>query len=642
VIVCTAGHIDHGKTALVRALTGVDADRLAEEKARGITIDLGFAYWPLADGTVLGFIDVPGHERFIHNMLAGVSGIDFALLVVAADDGVMPQTVEHVQILDLLGLCRGAVALTKADLAGAERLDAVTGEIADLLAPTALAGAPVVPVSSPTGLGIDRIAALLADAAQDTPERGGGWFRLAVDRAFTVAGAGVVVTGTVFSGEVAVGEHLRLSPSGREVRVRAIHAQNRPAERGHAGQRCALNLAAAQLAKDEIPRGEWVLAPPLHRPALRFDARFRLLGGEKKPLAHWTPVHLHAAAAHTTGRIALLEGDRLAPGENALVQLVLDHPVGLLHGDRFILRDQSARRTLGGGRVIDVAPPGRGRRTPARLARLAAAEAADPRAALPALLALAPGWVDLPDFALQRNLPPAELAAVLEGLPLVVAGHAGREIAFAPTIWQDLRERLTAALARHHAEWPDQPGLQAPRLRPAVEPGLPPAVFAPLLEVELAAGTVVADGPWYRLAGHTVSLTPAEEALWARIEPRLDGAEQFRPPRVRDLGRELGAAEDDVRKLMKRLARMGKLVLVAQDHYFLRPAVAGMVALARTCAEESVDGSFAAASFRDRTGSGRKVAIQCLEFFDRMGVTLRKGDLRRLREERCALFGSPE
>ena len=297
-IIGTAGHIDHGKTALVRALTGVDADRLAEEKARGITIDLGFAYQPLASGETLGFVDVPGHERFIHNMLAGATGIDFVLLVVAADDGPRPQTVEHLAILDLLGVSRGVVALTKCDLADTDRQAEVRSEIEALLEPTGLAGSEIVEVSAITGEGIERLAHRLADEAARMRDRAAaGRFRLAVDRCFTLAGAGTVVTGTVFAGTVGAGETVIVTPAGMEARVRDVRAQNSPTPRARLGQRCALNLAGPEVSTEAIRRGDWITAREGHAPTDRLDAELRLLAAEAKPMRHWTPVHLHLAAA---------------------------------------------------------------------------------------------------------------------------------------------------------------------------------------------------------------------------------------------------------------------------------------------------------------------------------------------------------
>ncbi len=633
-IVGTAGHIDHGKTALIKALTGVDADRLPEEKARGITIDLGFAYRPVEGGETLGFVDVPGHERFVHNMLAGATGIDFALLVVAADDGPMPQTEEHLAILDLLGLRRGLVAVSKADLVGPDRILEVSIELEALLSNTALAGAEIMPVSALTGEGVKELEERLLEAASSLSrvERPGR-FRLAIDRSFTLTGAGTVVTGTVASGRIAVGDRLLIAPSGIEARVRGIHAQNREAEAGHAGQRCAVNLTGTGVDRDRIHRGDWLLDPALNAPTDRFDAGLRLLAGEARPLRHWTPVHLHLGAAHVPARVALLEGEAIAPGGHAPVQLVLDRPIGALAGDRFILRDQSARRTIGGGRILDPFPPARGRRRPERLAALAALAGPDAETALAGLIALSPGWVDLARFELAWNL--ADPAALWRGADLAVIGEGKERFGLERGRADRLGGELKDALADYHRKTPDSPGLELDRLRLAMARRLPPAVFRALAAALIAGKAMEADGPWLRLPGHAVKLTPVDQKLWARIEPTM-ARERFQPPRVRDFSQSLGQREDDVRKLLKRLARMGKVVEVAHDHFYLRGSVAALATIAR---ELGLSGAFGAAEFRDRIGTGRKVAIQILEFFDRTGVTLRDGDQRRARADRAHVYG---
>jgi selenocysteine-specific elongation factor len=317
-IIGTAGHIDHGKTALVKALTGVDGDRLKEEKARGITIDLGFAYLPVAGHKTLGFIDVPGHERLVHTMLAGASGIDFALLAVAADDGVMPQTREHLAIIDLLGIERGVVALTKTDIAPPGRVAEVTAQIGHAIAGTRLEGAEILPVSARTGQGIDRLRRRLEAAADGIPVRSGeARFRLAVDRVFTLPGVGVIVTGTVLSGSVHVGDRVAISPSGQAARVRSLHAQSKPAESGQAGDRCALNLVGDGIAKESIHRGDMILDPDLHAPTDRIDARLHLLPSETRPVRQWVPARLHHASAEVGARIVLLDEEPIAPGATA-------------------------------------------------------------------------------------------------------------------------------------------------------------------------------------------------------------------------------------------------------------------------------------------------------------------------------------
>ncbi|NQC77816.1 selenocysteine-specific translation elongation factor, partial [Pseudomonas aeruginosa] len=357
-IVGTAGHIDHGKTSLLRALTGIEGDRRPAERQRGITIDLGYLYADLGDGSPTGFIDVPGHERFVHNMLAGASGIDCVLLVVAADDGLMPQTREHLAIVELLGIRRALVALTKIDRVEPQRVQQVQTQVEHLLASGPLARSPIFPLSSSTGEGVAALREALGGLAGEVRERSReGYFRLAVDRAFRVAGSGIVVTGTAFSGQVAVGDELLLGNAGRPVRVRGLHAQNRPAQQAWAGQRVALNIAGERLALEQIQRGDWLLQAALHAPTTRVDIDFRLLPDELRDFTHWTPVHLHLGTQDVTGRLALLEGEQLEPGHRAFAQLVLNAPIQALHGDRLVLRDQSAQRTLGGGRVLDGAAP---------------------------------------------------------------------------------------------------------------------------------------------------------------------------------------------------------------------------------------------------------------------------------------------
>ena len=634
-IIGAAGHIDHGKTALVKALTGVDGDRLKEEKARGITIDLGFAYQPIEGGRVLGFVDVPGHERFVHTMLAGASGVDFALMVVAADDGIMPQTLEHLAILDLLGVRRGVVAVTKADLATPERLAEVTAAIERAIADTALAGADILPVSALTGQGIDDLRALLAVAAAETADRSAdGRFRLAIDRAFTLAGAGLVVTGTLVSGRIRVDDRLMLSPPGIELRVRGLHAQNRPAEEAVAGQRAALNVTGSRLSKDAVNRGDWVLHPAVHAPTTRFDVRLTLLAEESRALRADAPVHLHLGAAHVTARVAALDAERIEPGSTVLARLTLDRPIGALACDRLVLRDATATRTIGGGVVIDPFPPRRGRRAPERLAQLTALDQPDPADALRALLALAPGWTERVVYVRSRNLSPAVQQSVQAAAPAVAVA----DLLMAPTTLDALRDGVTQRLAVHHAAAPDQPGLQFERLR-MTTPGRPSvAAFRAVIESLFRSGAVEQDGPWLRLATHRAILSVHDERVWQQAR-ELIAAERFRPPRTRDLARALSVPEAAMRAALKRVHRMGRLIEVAPDQYFLSETVAEMAGIAAAIAEVGPAGTLTAAEFRDRLANGRKVAIQVLEFFDRAGVTVRVGDERRVRTDRLGMFG---
>ena len=631
-IIGTAGHVDHGKTALVKALTGIDADRLAEEKRRGITIDLGYAYTDTPNGT-LGFVDVPGHERFVHTMLAGASGIDAALLVVALDDGVMPQTREHVQILELLGIDRGVVALTKADLAP-DRIAEVSAQLRALLAETGLASASLLPVSAVTGEGIgDLRAALLALGPRMRDSDGHP--RLAVDRAFTLAGAGLVVTGTLVAGRIRTDDRLILSPPGIELRVRGLHAQNRAADQAVAGQRVALNVVGPRLSKDTVTRGDWVLHPDVHAPTARFDVRLTLLAEETRALRADAPAHLHLGAAHVMARVSPLDADRIEPGDSVLARLTLDHAIGALAQDRLVLRDAAATRTIGGGVLLDPFPPRRGRRTPERLAQVAVLEQSDAAAALRGLLTLPPLWTDRASFFRARNLPPASLADVMATAPAVAVA----DLLMSPATLEALQTGVVERLAAHHAASPDQPGLQFERLRQAT-PGRPSqAAFRAIVESLFRRGAVEQDGPWLRLPTHRATLSAQDERVWQQART-LIAADRFRPPRTRDLARELSVPEAVMRATLKRVQRMGRLIEVAPDQFFLSETVAEMAAIAASIAKLDPAGTLTAAAFRDRLANGRKVAILVLEFFDRAGVTVRIGDERRVRDDRLGLFGA--
>ncbi len=638
-IVGTAGHIDHGKTSLVRALTGVDTDRLKEEKARGITIELGFAYWPRPTGVTIGFVDVPGHERLVHTMLAGATGIDYVVLVVATDDGVMPQTREHLAIIDLLGISRGIVALTKADLASPERRAEVTAEIASLLSPTALAGAEIVPVSAATGEGITDLAARLdAAGAAATRRATGGRFRLAVDRTFSLAGAGTVVTGTALSGRVSVGDRVVVSPSGIEARVRSVHAQNSTADHGEAGQRCALALVGPKVDTASIHRGDVVLAPSLHAPVKRLDARLTVMASERKPVGQWMPVKFHHGSAERDARVVVLSDGAIAPGASDFVQLVLDAPIAAAAGDRFILRDISATRTIGGGVILDLRPPERHRRTAARRADLSALADPDPIAAISGILAGEKGFLDLDAFARDRAASESLPSAAAETLGLVVLSAGEARIAMLPATWQRYAADAAGTLDRLHEEKPDLPGLGQERLRLALKPRLPAPVFAAALARLVADGTVVIDRSWVRRPGHEVRFSEEEESIWGRVRPLLGGTERFRPPRVRDISKLQSIDEGFVRRLMKRAARRGDIDEIAQDHFFLGETVVEMADIARGLAAQAADGQFAVTAFRDRLDNGRKVAIQILEFFDRQGLTMRRGDIRRINPHKADLF----
>lgn len=639
-IVGTAGHIDHGKTTLVRALTGVDTDRLPEEKKRGITIELGYAFMDVAPpghGRI-GFVDVPGHERLVHTMLAGATGIDFFLLVVAADDGVMPQTREHLAVLSLLGLSRGAAIITKVDRVDATRRAEVAAEVQALLP----AGTPVLQASAHTGEGLPAVKALLQQAAQEVPTRGqpGEGFRLAIDRAFTLAGVGTVVTGTVQAGQVQVGDELALVP-GRAgaglLRVRSLHAQNQPVTRAHAGQRCAVALAG--IGKEEIARGQWLVHPAVALATDRLDAEIRLWPGEAKALRSGTPVHVHIGAADVLGTVAVLQqaggspgtaepvpGDTLAPGATALVQLVLRAPLGAWRGDRVVLRDASASRTLAGGRVLDPFAPTRYRRTPQRLAELAAQTAPTAAQRLAAQLAAAPQGVDLgrwqvAEGALPCTVPLAAGALASTDPPFALgAGHAAV-----------LAEAACTALRLFHEQHPDELGPDAARLRRLAAPRLPEPLWRALLQALQAEGRIAQRGAFVHLPAHGVQLNAADQRIAQKVAP-LIAAAGFEGAWARDLARDTRESEPLVRTSLARLAQQGALHQVVRDLFYDAATITRLAALARQTGA-SGQGAVTAAAFRDSTGLGRKRAIQVLEYFDRVGLLRRVGDLHRVRAD---------
>jgi len=639
-ILATAGHIDHGKTALVQALTGIDADRLPEEKARGLTIDLGFAYQTLADGTELGFVDVPGHERFLPNMLAGVLGIDRVLLIVAADDGPRPQTLEHLDILALIGVAEVTGVVTKIDRVDAARRAAVAAEVAALLAGAGYPGAPVLAVSSRTGEGVAALAAHLREAAVAADRARAarppaGLFRLAIDRVFSLPGIGLVVTGTAASGSVAPGDRLLAGAHGTEVRVRGVHAHNRPVERAGAGERCALNLAGSFAAGREPHRGDWVLAPPLHAPTSRLDLAVRVSAAAPAPLRDGLPVHLHLGTADVVARVAVLGARAIAPGDSGFVQLDLREPVGALWGDRAVLRDHAARHTLAGGRVLDPFPPRRGRARPERLAWLEAQREPDPAAALARLVELA-GTVELAPFALARNLAPGELDAVLAGGGFRRLGPARAPLVAAAARLAALGEDIVAALGAWHRAQPDALGPS----RAALLRGLraPEAALDAALAAQIEAGRVVREGAVLRLPEHRPRLARDDERLWERVAPLLDG-DGLRPPRVRELAAALGLDHEAVLRFLKRVERFGRVVQVAPNRFFLPATVARLADIAGSLAAEAEDGRFTAAAFKDRSGVGRNLAIEVLEHLDAIGATRRVGDARIVLRGAAAVFG---
>jgi selenocysteine-specific elongation factor len=635
VIIATAGHVDHGKTTLVHALTGVHTDRLPEERRRGMTIEPGFAQLALGDGRTLSIVDVPGHADFLRQAVAGLAAVQAVLLVIACDDGPRRQTRDHLALLDLLGVRRGAVVLSKADRVDGMRLATLQAEVDALLADSALRTAPRLPVSATTGQGLEALRTLLGDWAASPPERPpGARLRFAIDRAFSPPGIGTVVTGTVLSGTVKAGDAPVLSPDGTPVRVRSLQRHGQPAEQADAGERCALALAGAAL--DRLGRGHWLLHPDLHAPATRLDTRLRLLADAPRALegSVTAPLRLYLGTAAVGARVLPLSPGRLAPGEQGLVQLLLDAPVAALHGDRFVLHDTAAQALVGGGRVLDPDPPRRGRASDARLTELQALDHEDAATALAGLLDARPQGVDPQAFARQRNLDPAALAH-LGGDEAVTAVTTPRGTRWLATDrWQRLQRSLTDALDAWHAERPDSRGPGEAVLLKAVQDPTAQGMDRPLrlaaLHAALAAGAVDRDGFALRRPGHVARLGQADAGLLAQLRTVM-APMGLRPPPLGDLAALLQRPVPDTLQALQRLCDLGHLVQVARNRYFLPETVDALMQVARDTAAAASDGRFEAASFRDRSGVGRNLSIQLLEFFDRIGFTRYARERRTIR-----------
>jgi selenocysteine-specific elongation factor len=583
-IVATAGHVDHGKTSLVRALTGVDTDRLPEEKRRGLSIDLGFAYsGPIA------FVDVPGHERFVRNMAAGVGSIDLALLVVAADDGPMPQTREHLAILRHLGAPRILGVLSKIDRVAPERRDAVETEMRALLP-----DAEILRVSSATGEGVDALRARLLRFAHEIPPRTqDGRFRMHVDRAFVIDGLGLVVTGTVASGSIAPGDEVQVLPAQRRARVRSLRANNAEADRARAGERCALALQG--VSRGEAERGD-VIADAGPAPVSKhLDIEVQWL---EKPRTRVGPVGVHLGTA--------MRQARLSPF-GRVARLGFAQEVSAWHGDRLLLRDPGTQRLIGAGVVYDSLPP---ERSSARREHIAGLNAEEVFERL-----LADGMVDMEWFEKVFHARPRESDALV-GFDVRGVRHVMRR-----DRWDAARERLELAVRDWHAAQPDAIG---PR---AAEVGKP---LVAMIDSLAGEGRLVREGPYLRQPEHRPSLSAQDEALWQRFAPLLAG-DDTKPPRVHELAERLQMEPKAVTEFLQRAARAGRVHRVAPNRFFLPDSVRRLVDLALSLDEESQRRGFPAALYRDRSGLGRNLTIEVLEFLDSAGYTRRAGNLRRAR-----------
>ena len=608
-VVGTAGHIDHGKSTLITALTGIDPDRLAEEKRRGMTIDLGFAHMTLPGGREIGLVDVPGHARFMRNMLAGAHGLDAVMLVVAADEGVMPQTREHLEIVDLLEVRRGLVVLTKADLVDREWLDLARSEIAEVTAGSALEGAPVLAVSALRGDGMaELVAALdaLLAAAEERPDFGRP--RLPIDRVFTMSGFGTVVTGTLVDGAIAAGDELEVMPSGRMVRVRGLQRHNVKVASVEPGSRVAANLAGVE--KADLARGDVLVRPGTIAAVRRADARLRVLKSAPHPLRHGAQLLLHAGTAEVSCRVILLEGAELAPGADGWVQLYMERPVAAAEGDRFVLRAPSPAHTVAGGKLIDVAPRKHPRHDSAvreSLVRRAAGNV------LQEELRKYPRGVTVSSLLKATLAPEAEIGSL-------EARRIGDWI-YSDEAWAAIVARASGALADYHDAHPLRPGIDREELRSRL--GVPPPAFPSVVKGLAEDGHIVERNGSLASPAHRVDIDVASGPASKLLE--LLALDRFAPRSLAEAMQQSGASAEVVRALAQR----GDLVKVSDDMAFTKDAYAAAVELVRTII--AADGSVTVAQLRDRMGASRRPVLALLEHLDAQRVTRRVGDARILR-----------
>jgi len=630
-ILGTAGHIDHGKTSLVKALTGIDTDRLKEEKARGITIELGFAHLELPGGIQYGIVDVPGHEKFVRAMVAGVGGMDVVMLVIAADEGIMPQTREHLDILRLLAVRSGLVALTKCDLVDKDWLDLVTAEVREYVAGSFLEQAAIIPVSSRTGAGLVQLKAELERLAKSVAEkRREGSFRLPVDRVFTMPGFGTIVTGTLLAGEIRVGDELELLPARHEGRARGIQAHGAKVDNGLAGQRLAVNLQGIDL--DQAQRGDVVVPRGVFRTTRTVDVRLDYLTSAPRDLKHRATLRLHAATSEIAAQVILLDRDILRPGETAFAQLRLKEPLLLLSGDSYLLRVSSPAATVGGGVILDPFPPRRRRRGAEALQLLDALNGEDPHSVISLLIAqsLLSGLSFeelLQRSGLSRKTVDTGLAALLASGEVIQMIREPR-IFLSRSALDDLKMKLRSELTTYLEAHPLKEGMGKEELKTRLPKRSDPRFFTPLLSALERDDLVVVDREIIKPRGLTTRTSSAGDGTGTQIMAYLEQM-GIEPPTIKEIMGKCRCDEKAVRDNLALLTRSGKAVRISSDLFYAAQALDGLREKLLTCLREK--GEIIPTDFRDVTGLSRKFLIPLLEYFDSEKLTIRVGDKRVLR-----------
>ena len=632
IILGTAGHIDHGKTSLIKAVTGTDTDRLKEEKERGITIELGFASLDLPNGQHVGIVDVPGHEKFVKNMVAGATGIDIVVMVIAADEGVMPQTREHMEICTLLGIKHGFVALTKIDMVDEEWLELAIEDVRDFTAGTFLEDTPIVPVSAVKEKGLQEFSRILETICNQLPERSlSNLFRLPVDRVFTMKGFGTVITGSLISGRVQVGDTVMIYPSMVTAKVRGIQVHNQGVSMAEAGQRTAINFQG--LEKAAINRGEMLALPGTLKPSFMVDLQLQYLASNKKPIKNRTRVRFHTGTSEILGNLVLLDREELSPGEKAAVQLRLDEPVCLVKDDRFVIRSYSPVRTIGGGQVLNPIPP-KHKRFKADVVQGLQSIAERSTEELIAYYIDQTGHAGaaFSDLVLMTNITEKALDQQLQALlsrKTVLLVDRDSRIYMHTNSFQQLRQDLTGHLERYHKTNPLKAGMPKEELKSKLPPNLSPKLFNLLMNQMLKDGDISVVEDTVHLASHTVALGADQEDIRDKIIQTYKES-GLQPPYFKELGKQLTADPSRARDVLNLLVKEGRLVKVKEDLFFDTDAV---TRLKQQLVEFlTVNGEISTPQFKEMTAASRKYVIPLIEFFDAQNFTIRIGDIRKLRK----------
>lgn len=632
IILGTAGHIDHGKTSLIKAVTGTDTDRLKEEKERGITIELGFASLDLPNGQHVGIVDVPGHEKFVKNMVAGATGIDIVVMVIAADEGVMPQTREHMEICTLLGIKHGFVALTKIDMVDEEWLELAMEDVRDFTAGTFLENTPIVPVSAVKEKGLQEFTRVLETICNQVPDRSmSSLFRLPVDRVFTMKGFGTVITGSLISGRVQVGDTVMIYPSMISSKVRGIQVHNQGVNMAEAGQRTAINFQG--LEKAAIKRGEMLALPGTLKPSFMVDLQLQYLASNKKPIKNRTRVRFHTGTSEILGNLVLLDREELPPAEKAAIQLRLDEPVCLVKDDRFVIRSYSPVRTIGGGQVLNPIPP-KHKRFKADVVEGLQSIAERSAEDLIAYNIDQTGFAgaSFSDLVLMTNISEKSLDQQLQALlsrKTALLVDRDSRIFMHTSSFQQLKQDLTGHLERYHKTNPLKAGMPKEELKTKLPPNLSPKLFNLLINQMLKDGEISVVEDTVHLASHTVALGADQEDIRDKIIKtyRESG---LQPPYFKELGKQLTADPARARDVLNLLVKEGRLVKVKEDLFFDTDAVTRLKQ--RLVEFLTVHGEISTPQFKEMTAASRKYVIPLIEFFDAQNFTIRIGDIRKLRK----------